>query len=588
MEGDLQERVTQAVDVSPAESDESLLAQFVRRRDERAFLLLVERHGPLVMGVCRRVLADVHDADDAFQATFLVLACRAARIRRRASLSAWLYGVAFRTARRLVARRKKYTTVSLPEELARESDPLAELAIRHDAKVLDEELNRLPAKYRDPLVMHYLLGMPQRDVARELGETTTAIDGRMKRARRRLRIRLAARGVTVTGLSLAAVLESSRAAVAPALIESTVEGAVALVQGVSPAVASGSSVAGGSNVIQLANQELAMMTLLGASKTTAGVTLAGCALLVLTMVGIAASNPPPGAANAPQRIELAQAGPSSSGSESAQVVQPPIAGPPAAAPDAGAADISGIAPPGGIGGDPFSGGLGAASTTPRSTWSAQVVSDELKRWQATDYKTRQAAEERIYAELDKDTTVEFIETPLADIVHFLRDLHGFPIVLDTAALDAAGIGTDEPITLSLTGVSLRSMLRLMLRPLGLDYVIRDEVMQITSIEAAEGMLETRVYELRHLPTIEPETLVEIIQTTIRPESWSNLYSPVAAGPDGGASSSVRANIAAIASGALVVTQSQRGHEEIVDLLEQLSHFAENPLYRPAPVGAPPR
>ena len=323
-----------------------------------------------------------------------------------------------------------------------------------------------------------------------------------------------------------------------------------------------------------------MMTLLGASKT-AGVTLAGCTLLVLTIVGIAASNPPPrDSANTPQRIELAQAGPSASGSSSAQVVQPPLAGPPGGVPASGE---SRSAAPRTFTEDPLTGA--GVSATPKPPASSPV-SDEMKRWQTVDYKTRKVAEELIYVELDKDTTVEFIDTPLADIVHYLRDLHRFPIVLDTAALEAAGVDTDEPITLNLKGVSLRSVLRLMLRPLGLDYVIRDEVMQITTIEAAERILETRVYELRYLPMIEPEALAEIIQTTIRPESWSG-NSVTTLGPDG-SYEPPRANVAAIASGALVVTQSQRGHEAIVDLLEQLSHFSENPLYQRPPASPPPR
>jgi RNA polymerase sigma factor (sigma-70 family) len=202
-------------------SDEALLAQFVRERSECAFAALVRRHGPLVLGVCRRVLADVHDADDAFQSTFLVLALRAADIRRRDALGAWLYGVAFRTARRLAARRRRQVVLSLPVDLPSKADPLADVAARHDRHVLDEELNRLPPKHRDVLVLHYLLGKPQQAVARELGESVAAVDGRIKRARRRLRVRLAARGVTAGTLAALALLKASGEAVWPSLVAAT-------------------------------------------------------------------------------------------------------------------------------------------------------------------------------------------------------------------------------------------------------------------------------------------------------------------------------------------------------------------------------
>src|SRR5262249_50257311 len=140
------------------DTDERLLERFTLHRDESAFAALVRRHGPMVLGVCRRVLHDEHDAEDAFQATFLVLARKSATIRKRGSLDSWLYGVAYRIAlkaKSAAVRRRARERQAAKMALA---DPSAELAWRDLNPVLDEELNRLPEKYRVPLVLCYLNG----------------------------------------------------------------------------------------------------------------------------------------------------------------------------------------------------------------------------------------------------------------------------------------------------------------------------------------------------------------------------------------------------------------------------------------------
>src|SRR5262249_6029196 len=136
-------------------SDRQLLERFQAVRDEDAFGMLVERHGPLVLSVCRRILDNGHDADDAFQATFLVLARKAGSIRRRDALPSWLYGVATRVAVRMRGRRAQQQFIE--RQAADMRADLAKSAARWDdlRPVLDEELNRLPDKYRAPLVLHY-------------------------------------------------------------------------------------------------------------------------------------------------------------------------------------------------------------------------------------------------------------------------------------------------------------------------------------------------------------------------------------------------------------------------------------------------
>src|SRR5579884_3194310 len=146
-----------AAERSGALTDRELLDRFVGQRDEDAFAALVRRHGPLVFGVCRRVLHDAHDAEDACQAAFLVLARKAATVRDRNSLGSYLYGVAYRVAsnlRREVARRRgrEATAVDVPGPAA------ADVTWRELRTVLDEELRRLPERFRAPLLLCYLEG----------------------------------------------------------------------------------------------------------------------------------------------------------------------------------------------------------------------------------------------------------------------------------------------------------------------------------------------------------------------------------------------------------------------------------------------
>ena len=188
----------------PAETDTELLTSFVRHRDEAAFAALVERHGPMVMGTCRRILYDPHAAEDAFQAAFLVLARRAASLPRTEALAGWLYGV----ARRVALKTRSAPPEPLParEAEAHARDPLAELSGREVLAILDEEIRRLPSDYRLPVVLCCLEGLTLEEAAARLGCGTGALRGRLERGRERLRTRLSARGLApAAALALAGV-----------------------------------------------------------------------------------------------------------------------------------------------------------------------------------------------------------------------------------------------------------------------------------------------------------------------------------------------------------------------------------------------
>jgi RNA polymerase sigma factor (sigma-70 family) len=194
-------------------SDGQLLQRFLADRDEAAFNALLQRHGPLVWSVCRRVLRCPHHAEDVFQATFLVLARRAASIRKHQSVASWLHGVAYRLARQLRAREAR-PPLPAPAPAA-DADPAQHAGLRELQAILDEELQRLGEAYRRPLVLCYLEGQTRDEAAGQLGWSLSTLKRRLDRGREALRARLSRRGVTLSGALLSAALAEDAGAAAP-------------------------------------------------------------------------------------------------------------------------------------------------------------------------------------------------------------------------------------------------------------------------------------------------------------------------------------------------------------------------------------
>jgi RNA polymerase sigma factor (sigma-70 family) len=227
-------------------SDGNLLERFISRRDEVAFALLVERHGSLVMGVCRRMLHDVHDAEDVFQATFLVLVRKAGSIAQPERLAQWLYGVAYRTALR--ARRDAAKRRLHEHQAAVASDSEMEEFIWRDLRpILDEEIQRLPHKYQAPVVLCYFGGRTKEEVAKILNLPVGTVSSLLARAREKLRVRLTRRGVALSAGLMASALTSQAVAapVSASLIKSTAKAGLAL--------AAGQALAGGLVSIKVAS-----------------------------------------------------------------------------------------------------------------------------------------------------------------------------------------------------------------------------------------------------------------------------------------------------------------------------------------------
>lgn len=221
-----------AVQHGHEQSDEQLLTAFIERRDDVAFATLVRRHGPMVLGVCRRVLGHEQDAEDAFQATFLVLARRVASLRNKSALAGFLHGTAYHLAsraKRAAGRRRKHEG-GAPARLT--AEPADELLWREVRELLDEETARLPEKYRSVFVLCCLEELSQAEAARRLGLKVGTVSSRLTVARKMLSQRLARRGVELT-----AVLTATTLAVAPAAAlpvgptAKTIEAALAVAAG---------------------------------------------------------------------------------------------------------------------------------------------------------------------------------------------------------------------------------------------------------------------------------------------------------------------------------------------------------------------
>lgn len=270
-------------------SDAELLQRFVSGHEEAAFGDLLRRHGPMVLGVCRRLLHDPHQADDAFQATFLVLVRRAGSLRAEGSLGPWLHGVARRVslkARAAAARRRlKERQV---EEMPQPLDPAQ--AWDELRPVLDAEVDRLPAKYRAPVVLCYLEGRTNEEAAQELGWPAGTVKCRLARAREMLRQRLDGRGLCLAALLVSdACATASSPTLSASLCEITTHAVSLTVAGGTPTGSAAALAEGVLRTMSFTKYKLAALVIcVGCAITGAGL-LASQALEV---------SPPPAAASA--------------------------------------------------------------------------------------------------------------------------------------------------------------------------------------------------------------------------------------------------------------------------------------------------
>jgi RNA polymerase sigma factor (sigma-70 family) len=295
-----------AADQDGSLTDRQLLERFTADQEETAFATLVERHGPLVLGLCRRVLHNEHDAEDVFQATFLVLVRKADSIRKLESVGSWLHGVAYRIA--LKARSQAYRRQSHESAMVHIAEPAeGETKVEWTdlRPVLDEELERLPEKYRAPLLLCYLEGKTYGQAAEQLGWKHGTVCGRLARARELLRGRLERRGVVLSvGLLTALLTGEAAAAVVPAALSATtLKAALLFATGEAAAAGFVSAQAAALTKGVLKTMFLTKLKLTAAFVLAVGLTGAGIGVFTLDKLGAAQPAARPGLASTAPRLD---------------------------------------------------------------------------------------------------------------------------------------------------------------------------------------------------------------------------------------------------------------------------------------------
>jgi RNA polymerase sigma factor (sigma-70 family) len=420
-------------------TDAQLVERFTTHGDGAAFEALLHRHGPVVWALCRRVLGDSPDAEDAFQATFLVLVRKGRSMDRPELVGNWLYGVAWRTARkaRAAVARKQVWEKPLGDVAAPMPD--ADAPWHELLPVLDEEVNRLPDKYRLPVVLCYFCGQTYAEAARTLDLAEGTVASRLARARERLRRRLSRGGTPLTGEVIAAALSQATAPAAPpaALVGATAETAQALASGA--ALGCGLS----ANVISLTEEVLQSM-FIAKLKMMAGVVLA------LGIVGTGTGVWWRGAVAQPQRDDpVAQAGQPQAGGGGGRAPHLPTP-----------SNQAGI----GVPPRPARGSPTPATGTKEASLPASLTTAQLRQ------------------QLDQRVDLEIENGPLTDALAHLAEHYNIPIVVDSEAfrndLGMNDIRSQEVRLPKVGGARLRMALRLLLSQIQGDFQMRDGVLFI--------------------------------------------------------------------------------------------------------------
>ena len=500
-------------------SDSDLIEDFKINRDPGSFDEIVRRYSSLVFGVCFRVTANRHDAEDAFQATFMVLAKSAAKIKDSNAVSNWLYGVAYRVSIRLSKQRAKGKMCDAEHEIAIADDPFENVNNKFIHQKTDEALHGLPEKLRTPMVMRYILGKSNSEVASELDLSVSTVEGRLKRAKSRLRLSLTKNGITLGSalIGIAACQHECEAEVTSSLLDS-----------VSATELLGNDSTGTealADVSKLALEEVYSMSALPTLKFASLFT--ACSLMLVAGAGIPIATGLAGVGEGrdedsnPFGVTI-QAEP-----KTKQVTEVEVA----------VTEFENA----------------VANANPRNP-GQQRIENEF------DNRVLNHSESKILNELKQDTQLDFFEETLGGVLSYFRDLHGIQIEIDQKSLDEVGIATDQVVQdRSLKGIPLQDALELILDELDLTFTMKNRVLLITSVEAAEQNVETRVYNYDSKLPVSLEELQEIIVHQVSPSSWEEV---------GGSGA-----LTVFKTG-MVIRQTFRVHMEIHELLSQLQTNAK--------------
>ncbi len=535
-------------------SESELLERFAMGHDESAFEALIARHGPMVLGVCRQLLRDPNDVDDAFQATFLVLVRKAGTLRRQDLLGNWLYGVAYRVATRarvLAARRTAKAPFGQDAVDRLGASEGGRMAIGDATSGMDpeprpwlhEEVSRLPEKYRAPVRLCYFDGLTHDEAAQRLGWPLGTVKGRLVRARDLLRKRLTRRGLTLSTTALAShlALPDARAAVPASLEYATIKAAQAVAKASGASIATVSTVSlsvaslteGVLQTMILTHVKSVVMTLLVVCVVTAGMVIGATQITPQA----AQTDPPLQAASTPdepktsteaqpvpfQKRKIAKGKVSPSSSPETKAAGPRTKG---MAPTGGAGRPGMM---GGRGGFPrgnsdgmgmMVGGMGGGSDVEAVELRSRLQIAQLGAVLAV--KDEDAKNQALLKKLEEPIAMAFAhETPLDDVLKYIKKAttkpgqSPIPIYVDPMGLQQAERSLNSTVIMDLAGVPLKTSLRLILKQLGLAYCIRDGVLIISSVQGIREELAEAASELLGEPDALDETTHEMIQQMMR-------------------------------------------------------------------------
>jgi RNA polymerase sigma factor (sigma-70 family) len=485
-----------------------LLDRFIRSQDEAAFEALMARHGPMVLGICRRLLRDPNDVDDAFQATFLVLVRKAGTLRRRDLLGNWLYGVAHRVATRsrCLAAKRMTRAPHGQETIDRlDADENGAVAVSDPAPGLDaepgpwlnEEVRRLPEKYRAPVVLCYLEGLTHEEAAARLGWPIGTVKGRLARARDLLRRRLDRRGVTLSAAALDAHLALPDGLIVPeSLKTATLKAARAVADAAGASLLEASTVSlpvaalvdGVSRAMITTTMKAVSVSVLVAGAVTTGLVLAAAQ-------GPARKDkpagPPEGISKEYFKAEMAKTkgqDPALRKSDAVEKKSLDAAGEPSQ--KIGQGGMMRMNQMAGMMRAQMAGRQSPAADEFKDTLEIAVLDAALAEFaEGADVGGGAVGEESLRKRLEKPLTMSFANpTPLAEVLKYIKaatarsDGKPIPIYVDPKALQLVGVTMDSPVTIDLDGVPLKMSLRLMLKQLDLAYCVRDGVLIISTVK----------------------------------------------------------------------------------------------------------
>ncbi|TWT63327.1 RNA polymerase sigma factor [Rubinisphaera italica] len=544
--------------ISDHNSDSELLLQYIEAGSEAALTELITRYSGLVYEVCSRTSIQRVDAEDAFQTTFLILTEKANQIRNLHALSSWLYGVAHRTAVSIRKMKRQQATQIHQEQPASRHDLFQEFAQRYRNEQVDSAIASLDKRYREPILLFYLEDHSISEIATKLNKTTRSIEGLLRRGRQALKVKLIRSGISLPAfVSTLTFLGTQWKAntVAAEMIQATCSNCLQQ-----------STLATTSRIYETLQHCRESSTML--TKTMMGPTgmIAGIALgaLILTGPGTVTGGSKPATESTESSLvistifdkeheekeQLLEANPTPS-KRTVKVDYP----------------IPHVFEESGI--DIDAAGVEFVEFD-KAVTNSPDTSSNLNVGERIAPTVKEKREESIRQVLEEDVLLEFLDTPLSEVLDYFSEFHNIPIRINvnslasttTFGLGSDGISRHEPITLSSKQpITLESALNTILLPLNLDYIIENEMLTIVSLMEAEEHLVVRFYEYPHSNL---DNYEETLTSLIAADSWEEV---------GGMGVIVQLNNSKFA-----IKQTERVHRQIEEFHNQLvRELAETPI-----------